>query len=170
MSKKTTGEQAYEYCRSWREVSLAYEISARAVGMSYSSMFILNIIFVNPKTCTQKYICEETLLPKQTVNAIITGFLKQGFVKLTESESDRRNKIVHLTKQGRELAQTIIPKIQKAESQAMGMLDAGQRTALLENAARYAVHFQKCMSEFFNTGTPLDAEQEGPMHKPTPAR
>ncbi|MDR2460075.1 MAG: hypothetical protein LBE38_04735 [Deltaproteobacteria bacterium] len=35
----------------------------------------------------QKTLCDESFLPKQTVNQIITSFYKQGLVELAEVES-----------------------------------------------------------------------------------
>ncbi len=143
MGKDTVAEQVFEYYRIWRELTSAYGEYAKAVGMSYGSLFALNVIFDNPKTCTQKLICEVTFLPKQTVNAIITGFLKQGLITLVESEADRRNKFIHLTRQGKKYAEGIIPSIGKAENDAMRRLDETQRSALLENAACYNRHFRE---------------------------
>ena len=145
MDKDAVAEQVFEYYRLWRELTSSYSEYAKAVGMSYSSLFALNVIFDNPKTCTQKLICEVTFLPKQTVNAIITGFLKQGLITLTESATDRRNKFIHLTKQGKKYAEGVIPQIEKAENDAMRRLNENQRTALLENATRYANHFREYM-------------------------
>ncbi len=145
MGKDAVTEQVFEYYRLWRELTSSYSEYAKAVGMSYSSLFALNVIFDNPKTCTQKLICEVTFLPKQTVNAIITGFLKQGLVTLTESASDRRNKFIHLTKQGKKFAEEVIPQIEKAENDAMRRLDENQRSALLENTSRYTSQFRECM-------------------------
>ena len=154
MNRDIFRDPTIEYCRTWREVTNTYEMCAKAVGMSYSSMFTLNLIFDNPGTCTQKIISEETFLPKQTVNAIITGFLKQGLIKLSELETDRRTKVIRLTKQGRELAEKIVPLIKSAESEAMGKLDETQRTDLIENAKRYAHHFRDSMREHFGIEPP----------------
>ncbi len=145
MGKDTVTEQVFEYYRLWRELTSSYSEYAKAIGMPYSSLFALNVIFDNPETCTQKLICEVTFLPKQTVNAIITGFLKQGIITLTESASDRRNKFIRLTKQGKKYAESVIPQIGKAENDAMRKLDEKQRFALLENAALYTNHFRAYM-------------------------
>lgn len=158
MSRDIFHELANEYCRTWREVNDAYEKSARIVGMSYSSMLTLNVIFYNPGTCTQKLISEESFLPKQTVNAIITGFWKQGLVEMSELKTDRRTKIIHLTEQGQALAEKIIPKIKSAESGAMKKLTKEQRIALLENAKLYAACFQDSMREHF--GIEANGESE----------
>ena len=158
MDRDIFRELAVEYCRTWREVSDVYETCAKVVGMSYSSMFALNIIFDNPGTCTQKIISREMLLPKQTVNAIITGFLKQGLIELSELESDRRIKVIGLSERGRKFAEKIIPKIKSAESEAMSELGEERRTALLENAKRYAALFRESMHGRFGIGSNGESE------------
>lgn len=153
MDNNTFGNMAVEYCRTWQEVSDTYELCAQSVGMTYSSLFTLTVIYDSPEGCTQKTIAGETFLPKQTVNAVIRGFLKQGFVVLKEAEADRRNKIVRLTEEGRAFAEKIIPRIKSAESEAMEKLDAQQRKALIENSKLYAACFSESMRGRFGSGT-----------------
>lgn len=63
------------FCNAWQSISVIYEDYARKSGISYNSLYILNAILYT-ENCTQKQICEKTLLPKQTVNKVITVFLK----------------------------------------------------------------------------------------------
>ncbi len=71
------------FCNAWQSLSIIYEDYARKVGVSYNSLYILNAIQEN-ENCTQKQICEKTLLPKQTVNNVITSFYKKGYIELIE--------------------------------------------------------------------------------------
>ena len=86
-------------------------------------------------------------LTKQTVSAIIKKFLKQGYVSLTESETDRRNKIVRFTKAGIEYTQKIIPPAAHAEIDAMSEL-SGEDIAEL---VRLTTLFSRCMREKFES-------------------
>ena len=80
----------------------------------------------------QSEICERLSATKQTVSAIIKKFWKQGYLSLTESEIDRRNKIVRFTEAGRAYAGKIIPPAANAEIDAMAELDlAGEDIAEL---------------------------------------
>lgn len=56
---------------------------------------------------------------KQTISAIIKKFWKLGYVSLTESENDRRNKIVRFTAAGLEYAEGIVLPAARAEINAM---------------------------------------------------
>lgn len=104
----------------------------------------MNII-TDSEECTQKLICEQTFLPKQTVNAVITGFYKKGLVELHELPSDRRNKTIHLTEKGVAYAEQIIPQIREAEYAAFESLTIEQRTRLMEGMRLYTKYFRDAM-------------------------
>jgi DNA-binding MarR family transcriptional regulator len=141
-----------EYCRLWRELNVEYEEYSKSVGMTYSSLLVLSIIYNHPDDCMQKTICDESFLPKQTVNQIITSFYRKGFIRLAEVESDRRYKTIHLTDSGLEHAESKIPKIKDAENKAMDSLDEVRRAALLETTKLYISRFRDCMREEARSG------------------
>lgn len=74
------------FCNVWQSISVIYEDYARKSGISYNSLYILNAILYT-ENCTQKQICEKTLLPKQTVNNVITVFFKSGYIELRKISS-----------------------------------------------------------------------------------
>jgi DNA-binding MarR family transcriptional regulator len=134
-----------EYWRLWKRLNIEYEEYARGVGLTYSSMLTLSILYDQPDGCMQKTICEESFLPKQTVNQIITSFYRQGLVKLIEVESDRRYKTIRLTDEGLKYANSMIPKIKDAENRAMESLSESQRSALLESTRVFISRFHDCL-------------------------
>lgn len=130
-------DQVRRYWESWQELSALYEEYAKSLGLSYTSLQILSFITSNQGKCTQKMICQKTFLPKQTINTVITGFLRQGLIQLVEQPSDRRSKTILLTEAGREYTGKIIPRIRNAEYKAMEQLNEKQRVALLEITEMY---------------------------------
>lgn len=146
MDTEVLKNQSNEYCEAWQELNTFYENYAKSVGHSYTSLQILSMIASGNGSCTQTIICEQTFMPKQTVNTIITGFLKQGLIKLVEMPENRRKKEIHLTAFGMEYTEKILPKIREAELTAMGKLDESQRKALLSFTKRYV----KFLHEFMN--------------------
>ncbi len=123
----------------------AYELYARKHGLTAKELFVLDIIWFEPDGCLQSDICERLSATKQTVSAIIKKFLKQGYVSLTESEADRRNKIVRFTKAGIAYTQKIIPPAAHAEIDAMSGLSGEDIAELVRLTAR----FSHCMKEKF---------------------
>ena len=137
-------EQVRLFCDCWQEMNLIYEDYARSLDVPYTTLYIFSYIARNDG-CTQKAICERTFLPKQTVNTVITGFYKKGWVTLVEDKNDRRIKLIRLTEDGKVYAAKVIPQISAAEREAMGSLTEGQRKALLEGMRIYGNAFRAAM-------------------------
>lgn len=123
---------------------MIYEDYARKTGISYNSLYILNAIQQN-ENCTQKLICEKTLLPKQTVNNVTTAFYKSGYIELLELPKNRRIKTIRLTEKGRQYADALIPHIHGADLKAMGQLTEEQQDTLLSLMNIYVSAFRKEM-------------------------
>lgn len=137
-------KQVSQFCEEYHVINMVYEDYARTLDISYTSLQILTMIMFT-KECTQKVICEKTFLPKQTVNAVVTGFYKKGIIELREMPSDRRNKTIHLTEEGTKYAGQIIPQIRKAEYAAFEKLTSEQRENLLEAIRIYGIGFREAM-------------------------
>lgn len=128
--------QIAQYCSLLHEWNASYEEYAKSAGLSYTSLSVLSAIYSNPGR-TQKELAEDCFLPKQTVNAVITSFLKNSWVKLEEMPEDRRNKTVKLTETGMENAARIIDKVRECEDKAMSGLTEEQRNTLLDLTKTY---------------------------------
>lgn len=140
----TIEEKTRAFCNAWQSISIIYEDYARKSGISYNSLYILNAI-QQIKDCTQKQICEKTLLPKQTVNNVVTAFYKSGYIELREFSENRRIKTIHLTEKGEEYADELIPHIHQADKVAMESLTEEQQDTLLSLMNTYVSAFRKEM-------------------------
>ena len=129
------------YLQQW---CAGYEDYAKSVGLSYTSLSVLEAIHALPD-CTQKQLCQACFLPKQTVNAVITGFYKKGWVQLRELPEDRRNKTVHLTEAGAAEAERILQRVRQSEQQAMSGLTEEERAVLLSATRRYVTGCKDAM-------------------------
>lgn len=137
-------EKVREFCNAWQSLNIIYEDYARKAGVSYNSLYILSAISQS-ESCTQKQICETTLLPKQTVNNVVTAFYRSGYIDLCELPENRRIKLIHLTDKGRRYAATLIPQIHEADISAMNSLSDEEQDTLIELINKYAAAFRKEM-------------------------
>lgn len=112
-----------QYCLLRDMQFAAYELYARRFGLTAKELFVLDILWFAPDGCLQSEISERLSATKQTVSAIIKKFWKLGYLTMTESETDRRNKIVRFTEAGVEYTKKIIPLAAEAEIDAMAELD-----------------------------------------------
>lgn len=144
MNDPKTEAQAAQFCEEMFQINHIYEVYARNANYTYASLQILTRIR-NTENCTQKFLSERAFLPKQTVNNIITSFVKQGLVELRESEGDRRSKVIYLTEKGEAVAKETVPLIRKAEYEAIARLGEQEREALLEGLKKYRLVLEEIM-------------------------
>lgn len=144
--KPTINDQIAMYCNLLNEWYMAYAAYAKSMGLSNTALDILTTIYENPN-CTQKDIAESCFLPKQTVNAVVTSFLKDGWVQLEELPSDRRNKTVNLTAEGLAKAREIMDKVHSCEITAMSQLTEDERDTLLKLTKTYIHKCSQAMAE-----------------------
>ena len=111
-----------QYCLLRDVQFAAYELYARKYGLTAKELFVLDIIWFSEDGCLQSEISERLSATKQTISAIVKKFWKLGYLSLTESETDRRNKIVRFTEAGMEYTRKIIPPAASAEIDAMAEL------------------------------------------------
>lgn len=119
MDKLKLKEQSEKLLEIHREISGFYNSYAKSAGLTPSGFEVLNIIW-EEKECTQITIAQRIFLPKQTVNAIIQKLHKNGIIEiLSDSCSDKRNKIIKFTKNGRTFAENIISRAKECEYRAL---------------------------------------------------
>lgn len=121
----------------------SYEKFAKAKGMSYITMMILDGIYKHNDGCTQKEICDLIHYPKQTVNLAVRSFWEDGLVELREIPSDRRNKTIHLTDKGRKWADETVGKLGKIDAEATDVLSPEEQKTFVTLTGRYAEAFIK---------------------------
>ncbi|WP_057756982.1 MarR family winged helix-turn-helix transcriptional regulator [Lapidilactobacillus dextrinicus] len=136
-------QDLHMFFNQWHEYGDIYAEYAKKVGISSSTLDVLLVLNEDPAECTQKILVNETFLPKQTINSIVTSLLHQGLVALTESQTDRRSKNISLTKSGKVYANKIVQPILAAEHQTMADLPAAKRQKMLATLTHYLQTFKQ---------------------------
>lgn len=80
---------------------------AKMQSVIFSELQVLYSLYTNEK-CTQKQICDEWSLPKQTVNTICKAFMQKGLIQFITHTGDQREKWLALTHAGEQYAMPII--------------------------------------------------------------
>ena len=130
--------RAYEAFDSfWREQNQLYRDVATSFGISESAFSILYAIFLaGEKGISQRDICVQMCIGKQTVNSSIHKLEREGVVVL-KSGPGRRGLLAHLTPVGLGLAErTIVPMIE-AELAALREFDDRELELSLLLGRRY---------------------------------
>ena len=77
--------------QQFQSMDSAYEEYAKAHGLNYLSLMVLEEIYELGNGCTQKRISDDTHYPKQSINLVIKAFLADGIVALKELPENRKN-------------------------------------------------------------------------------
>lgn len=142
MNREEVRNYVNQYCKLRDVQFAAYEMYARKYNLTAKELFVLDIIWFSPDGCLQSEICDRLSATKQTVSAIIKKFWKLGYISLTESETDRRNKIVRFTESGKDYAGKIIPPAADAEIDAMSEMDSKDSAELVRITTIFSEHMK----------------------------
>lgn len=129
-----------------QELEAIYDDYARSIGISYTTLFVLNLIS-QYEDCTQKIICEKTMLPKQTVNNVIKKLMDQGYVQLEELKENHKTKKITFTENGKQYAKPLIQHIQTAECEAMNHFSESQQKEFIKLMKLYDQAFRDAMQK-----------------------
>lgn len=144
---KEINDYVNAYCKLRDRQTAVYYRCAKKHGLTVNELFVLDILWFADGGCTQKEICERLSANKQTVNAIITRFDKQGFIKYTEVKEDRRNKRIALTEIGKAYAQGIIPPAADAENLAMADMPIDKVAELVKLTTTFTENMERHFAE-----------------------
>ena len=132
-------QQMEQLCACFCRQEELYSEWAKAHGMSYNEVMALYALDLG-RAYTQKQICEEWLIPKQTLNTIVKDLERKGCVCI-ESLPGKREKTVRFTERGHAYAWEHLRELYQMEERAMAALDGDMRRAVVEGAQRFTEAF-----------------------------
>lgn len=113
-----------------------YRIWAKKHQLNYNALVILYTLN-DYKKCTQKQICEWWALPKQTVHGILLDFEKKGYITITASTKNKRERLIAFTENGEIFASSILNRLYQMEENVMHKLGEEKRKQLIESNTKY---------------------------------
>lgn len=140
-------QQLHAYYNFFNSLNGAYCAWAKKHGLSYHKLFVLYAIYRGKGSCSQKKICEEWLIPKQTVNTILKSLEKDHYVSYQLDEADKRNKWISFTEEGLAYAMPILSELYKLESSVIEQLGLDCMDELIAHTKRYYELFQTMQEE-----------------------
>ena len=140
---KKVNDKVNEYCRLRDRQHAVYANCARANELTVNELFVLDILWFAKGGITQTEIFERLSANKQTISAVITRFVKNGYITLAEKDSDRRNKVIRFTEKGKEYAEKIIPPAADAENLAMADLSEEEMKELVRLTIKFTENMEK---------------------------
>lgn len=114
---------------SWVQLAKKYNIN-------YHEMLVLYHVYCNGR-CTQKQICEDHLLPKQTVNNIVSELKTEGYIELQSAIGNKKEKVLVLTPSGEEYISTLVSLMKNVEDIMKEKIGAENLRTLAQLLAEY---------------------------------
>lgn len=126
----------------------AYAAWARENQMNYHELLVLYSLRDYPE-CTQKMICQQYLLPKQTVNNVIRELQRKGYAVLRPGRENWREKVIALTEAGQAYSDGFMKRLERVEEEAVRSIGAEQ----LQDMAELVLRFGQTLKEEFDIET-----------------
>ncbi len=107
-----------------------YQQTAKQLGMSDSTFWILYMLYDYRDGITQSEICSLSCFPKQTINSSLKKLENDGIIELIPG-ADARSKNIILTAAGHELMKKTIIKVRRTEHEALNRMTDEEKDILI---------------------------------------
>ncbi len=126
-----------------KELDSLYHTAAVRSGISDGEISVWSMLLTTDKEYSQQDLCELLFLSKQTINSIISGLIKKGYIFLEHVPGTRNRKIIRLSDEGRSYGEKNIMWIFEAEQHAMEDTDPNEIGALISMLEKYINNLKK---------------------------
>ncbi len=138
---RETLKEVLRYDALWCEIIAQYGEWAKKQGISYHELVTAYSIWLSP--CTQREIVLRWGIPKQTVHSILREFLKNGYIILQRSETDKRSKHIYFDAKGKEKFGPVMRRLIDLELRVWNRLQEKEAKALLLFTEKYSACFRE---------------------------
>ena len=128
----------------WHKINNLYDSYAKSVGLNFTTILVLQLLFDSDEVYTQKELCEKLDLPKQLINSIMKTFWEQGYIELKEAK-DRRNKKILVTDRGRQYALEVLKPLEDAETMVWDSFSVEEISILASILSKYVKSFESAL-------------------------
>lgn len=96
---------------------------------------------------TQKQLSEQFLIPKQTLNSIVKDCVAKGYIRLTPSPENHREKLLCLTEAGQEYIDRFLAPLLAIEQYAVGQMEQACGDAVMKGLEIFCDAFRQQMDK-----------------------
>lgn len=122
-----------------RKINQVYEKWSALHGLTLYEMQIYYEIMKNGEaSITQKDLCMMLDAPKTSINSIIKKQVQAGYIEMNVNPSNKREKVILLTKSGKKFAKELIEPLFQYEEEAAGQICNEDMESAIETQNRFA--------------------------------
>ena len=125
----------YESIR--RKTNDEYEAALGGFSVSKSAMMIIWSLYDFGRPCTQKEICDDWYENKQTINSATKKLVEEGYIDISPSPENSREKLLVFTEKGKFLAMRTVRKLIEAERNAFEALSEEEQNETIRITQKY---------------------------------
>ena len=137
-------------CEKDNRIHGLYASWAKAKGINYNMLAVLCSVYQS-NGCTQRHICDEWCLAKQTVNTVCKELIALGLLVLEQGQNDKRESSLALTEAGVSFVTPIVEELHGIEERIYKKLGSGKVQKLMELYTEYSelteAEFNKAIKE-----------------------
>ena len=115
-------------------------------GIIYNEMLVFYTIREHGY-CTQKQICDNYLLPRQTMNHVFIGLRNNGILQYSKEYSSGKEKAFVLSEKGKEYVEPFLQSLDNVESRAVELLGEEKIETLTALLLEYDEALTKALNE-----------------------
>lgn len=135
--KKQIENELTLYNHIFKETGAVYNELARLSTLPASEYWVLYYLFVTNGQGTQKDICDQYCMSKQTVNTAQKHLETKGYLSCRTDENDKRSKQMMLTEKGLAFANDKLAPVLMAEKRVFFRMGEAGRRQLIEGSRLY---------------------------------
>lgn len=122
------------------QIYFLYSEWAKKQGINFN---VLAVFYTINKygQCTQKQVCTEWVVPKQTMSAVCKQLEQEGGIVLAPSEGDKREKTLSFTEQGRARALPVLAQMRHLEETVLAEFGERNMQEMLVQMRRFTELF-----------------------------
>ena len=133
----------------WGRTNALYTEWCAEQGQNQYRLFVLYALDAH-EPITQKEIADHTGLSKQTVSTVMRGLKAEGLVSLCAGETDRREKTVRLTSEGKQYASKELAPLIRLEQRVFDVVGAERMKQMTDAITLFNLVFEKEMEKQSN--------------------
>ena len=129
-------------------IRAAYATWAAQNNIGYYELLVFYSLFYGKSS--QKQMCTDYRIPKQSLSHVIRGLEAQGYLTFLPSSLDRREKLLALTEKGKTFSDELLKPLLKLEE--ISILEMGEDS--IRQMTSLAARYGTILDELFTGETP----------------
>ena len=130
--------ERYELYQSIRrKTDDEWDCAINRFGMAKGQLMIIWTLYDFGRPCTQKEICDDWYENKQTINSATKKLVEEGYIDISPSPENSREKLLVFTEKGKFLAMRTVRKLIEAERNAFEALSEEEKNETIRITQKY---------------------------------